>query len=191
MDHLTTGKLQLELLSQFCMFSLCILLWWFSDESLLHLQHQHTIAWWHQAQHLPFLLPPLHLGLCPTPACTGCSGNRCWLSHVHHMDNSHIPKDFLYSHLALCKNSKLHIAIVPAHMPALKTIFCQLFKVNEDFSPMLPSKASWQWKLVSLPFFCISYDQALPTRGTTLGLWFGDCFGHTIIDKIQAVSSLS
>lgn len=216
---------------------------------------------------------------------------RCWLSHVHHMDNSHIPKDFLYSHLALCKNSKLHIAIVPAHMQeghggpgdqlwvlkdltincpkrrntlkqhlkfrhipessrrqpslqkamrlhrqsldltstntakqiifsankwqfflfscyyfkskfalisctftaltALKTIFCQLFKVNEDISPMFPSKASWQWKLVSLPFFCISYDQALPTRGTTLGLWFGDCFGHTIIDKIQAVSSLS
>lgn len=117
--------------------------------------------------------------------------HRCWLSHVHHMDNSHIPKDSLYSHLALCKNSKLHIAIVPAHMPALKTIFCQLFKVNEDISPMFPSKASWQWKLVSLPFFCISYDQALPTRGTTLGLWFGDCFGHTIIDKIQAVSSLS
>lgn len=79
--------------------------------------------------------------------------HRCWLSHVHHMDNSHIPKDSLYSHLALCKNSKLHIAIVPAHMPALKTIFCQLFKVNEDISPMFPSKASWQWKLVSLPFF--------------------------------------
>lgn len=131
-----------------------VLLWWFSDESLLHLQHQHTIEWWHQAQHLPFLLPPLHLGLCPTPACTGCSGNTdAGLVMSTTWTTVTSPKIPLYSHLALCKNSKLHIAIVPAHMPALKTIFCQLFKVNEDISPMFPSKASWQWKLVSLPFF--------------------------------------
>lgn len=29
----------------------------------------------HQAQYFPLLLPPLHLGLCPSPACTPCSGN--------------------------------------------------------------------------------------------------------------------